>query len=828
MLNVSSFYFLVAIVKDFLAGAASVLTPQQWVWGAAGGAALFALLRIVLPPPRDDTRIDWPKRCQGLALACLTLLAGVLLYQHWGFLQEQLTQLAIRMGGSGRDVGISMLLGACGLVGLALFVVYLLSSRKPNDDSTLNQRQKSGFALLLLLCAAVLLAVRWFAYDQYADAMLTLFIAAEVVNLVFWFYDPLIYLASRLMRVHVRPSCPPTPGYLNRIAVIGCAHNEEAVIGKLIESIYKCAYPRNRYDVYVVCDNCTDGTAAAVLRAGGIPMVREDAEKRGKGYALSWIFAQLQEMRATTGLYDAYVILDADNVVNESFLESICNELNEGYDVLQAYLGCKNPGDTWISKAYSLGYWLSNVNYQDAHSRLGLSAQLGGTGMVFRPSMLDEVGWEPESLTEDLMMTTRYVRIRRQPCRWAHGARLYDEKPLSLRASIKQRTRWMQGHMDTALRYGLPTLLRGIVHMSWIEIDMAFYLLRPLLNFGMFWTFLLRWAIAIFSPSSPLNHAFLMTPAAATLLLVFYLLMQVHTLSREGYLRSVLWIPISYIYALTWYVPILRGLIKRNERCWVSTVHTRDLSIHEIKDDNALAEAIGRLSGIDNLHRMTLGQILLKSSTITSDQLYAALERQRREGGQLGEIIVNMQVVSKETLDTYLLLQQTLRDRVRDEEREEERPPERLRLGELLVDAGIITQAQLEGAMAHQRAVNCLLGESLVSTRAMSPEMLTTFLNIQRVLDEHYLTPQRALHLINGIMRERVSNLGMLLFAGGLISQYQLDVALAYQREHGGVIGEIIVELGFVSQEHINALLKIQESSRAHRTIRAAKEVAMK
>jgi len=614
------------------------------------------------------------------------------------------------------------------------------------------------------------------------------------------------------VRVRVKPAHPPTPTYLNRFAVIGCAHNEEAVIGKLVESIYKNAYPRDRYDLYVICDNCTDGTAERVKQAGAIPMVRTAPDKRGKPLALEWMFDILRRKRETGEVYDAYIILDADNLVNEGYLDAVNSKLNEGHEVIQTYLGCKNPDDTWISMAYSLSYWLSNVNYQDAHARMGLSAQLGGTGMVFRPSVLDEVGWDTDTLTEDLVMTTNYVRARRRPCAWAHDARLYDEKPLTMHASMRQRTRWMQGHIEAGIAHGIPTMVRGIVHMSWLELDAGFYLLRPLLNFIMFVMFMGRWGIALLFPDSPLNQAFLMSPAAATLLLAFYLLMQIHSLYREGYKRSALWIPIGYVFALTWYLPILRGIIKRKERAWVSTEHTRGMSIAEVKDDTTVDEAIGRLDGLDNLHRMTLGQILVKSATITKEQLEAALDQQRTEGGHLGEIILNMRVISKETLDMYLALQESLKKKA-----ENEGLPESLRLGDLLLDAKVITQTQLDEAVAYQRTHDCLLGEALVNTQAMSNDTLETFLHIQKVLDENYLTPQRALHLISGIMRESVNNLGMLLFAGGLISRYQLDVALAYQKEHGGVLGEIIVKLGFVNEEHINALLEIQKTNRATR-----------
>ncbi|MFA6357694.1 MAG: hypothetical protein WCY09_03375 [Candidatus Omnitrophota bacterium] len=61
-------------------------------------------------------------------------------------------------------------------------------------------------------------------------------------------------------------------------------------------------------------------------------------------------------------------------------------------------------------------------------------------------------------------------------------------------------------------------------------------------------------------------------------------------------------------------------------------------------------------------------------------------------------------------------------------------------------------------------------------------------------------------------MIRRVNNkqLGELLFDRGIISQEQLDSALSVQREKGGLIGEILVELGFVKEDDIAQSLTAQ------------------
>jgi type IV pilus assembly protein PilB len=52
--------------------------------------------------------------------------------------------------------------------------------------------------------------------------------------------------------------------------------------------------------------------------------------------------------------------------------------------------------------------------------------------------------------------------------------------------------------------------------------------------------------------------------------------------------------------------------------------------------------------------------------------------------------------------------------------------------------------------------------------------------------------------------------LGELLIERGIISQNQLEKALAVQQERGGLIGEILVELGFAKEEEIAQTLTAQ------------------
>jgi 1,2-diacylglycerol 3-beta-glucosyltransferase len=70
--------------------------------------------------------------------------------------------------------------------------------------------------------------------------------------------------------------------------------------------------------IVVVADNCTDSTAARAREAGAFVIERQDAVRRGKGYALADAFA-VSLGDSTLG---AVVVVDADMLVDPNLLRA--------------------------------------------------------------------------------------------------------------------------------------------------------------------------------------------------------------------------------------------------------------------------------------------------------------------------------------------------------------------------------------------------------------------------------------------------------------------------------------------------------------------------
>ena len=264
----------------------------------------------------------------------------------------------------------------------------------------------------------------------------------------------------------------------NKFALIIAAHNEEVVIGNLIESMLKLDYPKEMYDIFVIADNCTDNTAKIARGYNVNVCERNVSDKRGKGYALEWMFDKLFKMEEQ---YDAIAIFDADNLVHKNFLKEINSKMLQGYKVVQGYIDSKNPNDSWIAAAYSIAFWTQNRMFQLARANVGFSNQIGGTGFAIETDTLRELGWGATCLTEDLEFTCKLV-LNGEKVGWAHDAIIYDEKPLKLAQSWSQRKRWMQGFTDVASRYFFKLLKKSIVERKFYMFDCALYVLQPFIT----------------------------------------------------------------------------------------------------------------------------------------------------------------------------------------------------------------------------------------------------------------------------------------------------------------------------------------------------------
>ena len=244
-----------------------------------------------------------------------------------------------------------------------------------------------------------------------------------------------------------------------RYAVLICARDEEYVLGHLIASVQEQEYPDDLVDIYVLADNCTDGTAMVAREKGAIVYERENKELIGKGYALECLIDHITE-NGTKWDYEGFIIVDADNLLDKHFISEMNKAINAGNMIVTGYRNSKNFSDNWLSSGYALWFLRESKYLNNARELLGLSSQVNGTGFVVHRDIIRKYGgWKFFTLTEDVEFSfAMAANGDRIACNKA--AIIYDEQPVKFINSWKQRTRWVKGYFQAYNKYG-AALIEG-------------------------------------------------------------------------------------------------------------------------------------------------------------------------------------------------------------------------------------------------------------------------------------------------------------------------------------------------------------------------------
>jgi len=293
-----------------------------------------------------------------------------------------------------------------------------------------------------------------------------------IVGLAYGLYQFLISFVGTVRR---RPPFPPSDTF-HRFAALIPARNEEAVISQLIKDLARQDYPRERFDIYAIPNNCSDNTAEAALLAGA-KIIHVGQDVHTKGDVLDRAFHALTE----EDIYDAYLIFDADNRVDPGFVNASNDALSAGYQVGQGYRDSLNADSHWIAGNSSEFFWFMNRLYNQARFGIKMSAALNGTGIMIGREAIKKIGWKVSSLTEDLEFTALCALHRVKIC-FMRAAVLYDEQPSTARDSVIQRRRWTAGTLQCFRKYFLRLVLCAVRYGSASALDIALVFAGPIIQ----------------------------------------------------------------------------------------------------------------------------------------------------------------------------------------------------------------------------------------------------------------------------------------------------------------------------------------------------------
>ncbi len=230
-----------------------------------------------------------------------------------------------------------------------------------------------------------------------------------------------------------------------RFCILIPAYKEDVVILDTVREALAQQY-RGQSDVFVIADGLKPQTLRSIETLGG-KAIEVHFEKSTKGKALQFAVSALPE-----DVYDAVLVLDADNVMDSNFLEKVNLSFQKGYQVVQGHRTAKNQ-DTPFALLDACNEEINNQLFRKGHQALGVSPNLIGSGMAFGFSylkkLLANIG---EVSGEDKEIDFRIARDKVKTD-YLHHALVYDEKVANARVFTGQRSRWISAQIACCKKY---------------------------------------------------------------------------------------------------------------------------------------------------------------------------------------------------------------------------------------------------------------------------------------------------------------------------------------------------------------------------------------
>jgi len=349
----------------------------------------------------------------------------------------------------------------------------------------------------------------------------------------------------------------------NKFAIIIPAHNEELMIGDVIDNVLLVDYPREKYDLIIIADNCTDRTAEIARKKGVDCYERKDNVKKGKPYALDWVLRQLN-----IDSYDAFTIIDADTFIDKTYLNAMNEEINRGAEAVQGYFGVMNPDETWLTRLMAIpGVVKFNVRYY-CKQAIGLTCPLMGNGMCFSKNIIKKYGWNAYSITENWEYYL-FLVLNNHNVGYSSGAVIYSHAVTSLKHGEVQRKRWLKGKLKLIRQYVPALLIKGIKEKNLKMIDAAFELILPSYSMLFNWTIGILIVSVILSLFNILDLLFIEWLLIVAISQVIHFLMGL-IINREP-LKT--WLSLAYVPVfLLWKTLItLKGVLSIRNDTWEKT-----------------------------------------------------------------------------------------------------------------------------------------------------------------------------------------------------------------------------------------------------------------
>jgi len=363
---------------------------------------------------------------------------------------------------------------------------------------------------------------------------------------------------------------PLSKANLPLVSVIVPVKDEERVIGRLLDSLLRLDYPKERSEIIIVEDGSKDKTFEICQKyvdqhSSHIKLFHRETSN-GKPSALN--YALKKAKGEILALFDADCVPNSDVLLRavECFKDSSIAAVQGGASSI-------NANENMLARLISYEEAVVFRTYALGRNVLNLFVCVWGSCCFLRRDVVEKIGgWDEGSLSEDLEISVRLTK-EGYLVRYVPEIESWQESPARLGVLVKQRARWLRGHMETALKYG-----KLITNVNKKSLDTEVTLFTPFIQI----TALLGYFMALFASFLSIQLDYILSILGQVLLiLTITVLLMIGTaliyIIRPRKMTSLLWLPVVFAY---WLVEnfiafyALLQIVLRRPRRWTKTTKT--------------------------------------------------------------------------------------------------------------------------------------------------------------------------------------------------------------------------------------------------------------
>lgn len=232
----------------------------------------------------------------------------------------------------------------------------------------------------------------------------------------------------------------------NRIVVLIPSYKQDEVIEQTVISILSQAYPQRMFDVTVISDHQDEMTNMRLAQYP-ITLLTPDFAESSKAKSLQYAILNLPEFK----IYDIALILDADNLVGQNFLQDV----NDAFEVaatraIQFHRISRNR-DTAAARMDAIFEEINNAIFRKGHINLGFSAALAGSGTAYDFAWFKTNVMRTRTSGEDKELEALLLR-QEIFIDYFDNIYLYGEKKRTTTKLNEQRGRWAAQQFHNFIR----------------------------------------------------------------------------------------------------------------------------------------------------------------------------------------------------------------------------------------------------------------------------------------------------------------------------------------------------------------------------------------